>query len=634
MIPAALASYWWILALVLFVLFIACYRVTFRIFGVVVVDQDSLGIVNKKFVLIGKNKTLPDGRIIALKGEAGIQADTLAPGLHWGYWPWQYVISMETFTTIPQGGIGVVESRDGVPLPAGRVLARKVADCDCFQNARAFLETGGERGPQITIIPPGTYRINTKLFSVANEKITQIKDGKVGIVTTKEGAPLPRGDIAGKEVAGHNSFQDAQVFINAGGFKGLQEQVILAGNYFINPRFATIEEQEMTTVPIAHVGVVIAYVGEPGVDVTGAEFKHGNLVSSGQKGVWKKPYDPGRYPINPYTHKVECVPTANIVLNWANSKSEAHNLDKNLCTITVRSSDGFTFNLDVSQIIHIPSEDAPMVIARFGSVANLVTQVLEPTIGNYFRNSAQGSNVIDFLKFRQQRQEEAKTAITNALTLYNVKAVDTLIGDIVPPAELMKILTDKKLAEQEKATYETQMEAENSRKELEQSRAMAATQSQVVAAERKVQIAEFDAQSSVKKAEGEAKSQIIAAEANAKSKVVNAEAEATMLETVGKATGAKILAIGTAESEVIQFKIKSIGDDNYARIQIADSVSKSTFRLVPDVLVNGNGETDGSSSLLTVLMGNLVGDDLKKKREAITAKSETSAKANESEAAA
>lgn len=614
MIPSALLAYWWVLALAFFVLFIACYRVTFRIFGVVVVNQDSIGIVNKKFVLFGKNKALPDGRIIALKGEAGIQADTLAPGLHWGYWPWQYEITFEKFTTIAQGMIGIVESRDGTPLPAGRVLAKQVADCDCFQNARAFLETGGERGPQITVIPPGTYRINTKLFHIIDERITQIKDGKVGVVTTKEGAPLPTGDIAGREVAGHNLFQDAQAFITAGGFKGLQEQVILAGNYFINPRFATIEEQEMTMVPIAHVGVVIAYVGKPGVDVTGANFKHGNLVSPGEKGVWKKPYDPGRYPINPYTHRVECVPTANIVLNWATGKNESHNLDKNLSTITVRSGDGFKFNLDVSQIIHIPSEFAAMVIARFGSVANLVTQVLEPTIGNYFRNSAQKSGVIDFLTSRQQKQNDAKEEISTALTLYNVTAVDTLIGDIVPPEDLMKTLTDRKLAEQEQITYKTQMTAEETRKDLAQATAMADTQPQVVAAERKVTIAEFDAQSTVKQAEGAAKSQIIAAEANAKSKVVNANAEATMLETVGKATAAKTLAIGQAESDVIKLKIGSMEADNYTQIQIWDSLSKSGFKLVPDVVVGGSGENDGGNSIINMLMATMVNDKLKEKR--------------------
>jgi uncharacterized membrane protein YqiK len=121
--------------------------------------------------------------------------------------------------------------------------------------------------------------------------------------------------------SGHDPYQDAEAFITNGGHKGLQEQVILAGRYFINPRFATVETKPMTDVPIANVGVVIAYVGEEGKDQTGDTFKHGNLVSRGQKGVWCDPLDPGKYPINPFTHKVEIVPTANIVLNWATGRA-------------------------------------------------------------------------------------------------------------------------------------------------------------------------------------------------------------------------------------------------------------------------------------------------------------------------
>ena len=531
------ADHWWVFAIVAFLL---AYKLTFRLFGVVIVSEDSIGIVNKKFVLVGAHKSLPNGKIIALNGEAGLQADTLAPGLHWGYWPWQYDIQIEKFTTVTDGHVGIVESRDGHPLAAGRVLAQRV-DCDSFQNARAFLEGEGERGTQITVIPPGTYRINTGLFTVIQEEVLEITDNMVGIVTTREGRPLKTGEIAGPEIPGHALFQDAQAFINGGGYKGLQEQPILAGRYFINPRFATIEIKEMTTVPIANVGVVIAYVGDVGVDVTGETFQHGNLVTKGQKGVCVKALDPGKYPINPYTHKVEIVPTANVVLNWATGKSEAHRLDERLSTITVRSSDGFTFNLDVSQIIHIPSTDAPKVIARFGSVANLVTQVLEPTIGNYFRNAAQGSDVIEFLKQRQKRQEDARASIGNALREYNVVAVDTLIGDITPPADLMKTLTDRKLAEQERVTYETQRQAEGVRKDLQQATALADTQARVVDAERTVQISEFSAQAKIKMAEGDAQS-----------KTINADADAKVLKVTGDATAVKTLAIGSAEAEVIQ----------------------------------------------------------------------------------
>jgi uncharacterized membrane protein YqiK len=602
-------KYWWAVAIVLVLLL---NKLIFRLFGAVIIPQDSIGVVNKKYVLVGRNRTLPDGCIVALNGEAGIQADTLAPGVHFGFYPWQYEIKIEKFVTIGEGRVGVVESRDGKSLSAGRVLARRV-DCDSFQDARKFLSNGGERGPQITVIPPGTYRINSGLFTVVQEPVLEIEDNMVGVVTTREGRALPTGDIAGGEIPGHNMFQDAQAFIDNGGFKGLQEQVMLAGRYFINPRFATVATKPMTEVPIANAGVVIAFVGDAGVDVTGDSFKHGNLVARGQKGVWVEPLDPGKYPINPYTHRVENVPTANVVLNWATGKTEAHKLDANLCTITVRSSDGFTFNLDVSQIIHIPRNDAPKVIARFGSMMNLVTQVLEPTIGNYFRNAAQGSDVIEFLKQRQQRQADAREQISAALRDYNVGAVDTLIGDITPPDALMKTLTDRKLAEQEKVTYETQRLAEQTRKELQKARAEADTQANVVTAQRKVEIADYDAQSTVKKAGGDAQSRTINATADAQAKTINAAADAEVLRTVGAAEGMKITAVGEAEARVIQLKTDAVGQGNYAVIEVGKALAGSGFKLVPDVVAGGSGD-GGRSGVIDVLMAGLLRDSLNNKR--------------------
>ena len=358
----------------------------------------------------------------------------------------------------------------------------------------------------------------------------------------------------------------------------------------------------MTDVPIAHVGVVIAYVGKPGLDVTGDAFKHGNLVSRGEKGVWVDPLDPGKYPINPFTHRVECVPTANVVLNWATGKTEAHKLDEKLCTITVRSMDGFPFNLDVSQIIHIPRNDAPKVIARFGSVVNLVSQVLEPTIGNYFRNAAQSSDVIEFLKHRNERQAAAKLAISDALREYNVGAVDTLIGDIVPPESLMKTLTDRKLAEQEQVTYETQQKAQTVRQTLEQAKALADTQARVVDAERSVAIAGYTADAAVKQATGDATS-----------KKIQAEADANVVTTVGNAEAGKARAVGTAEADVIRMKIASMDAGNYALVQVAQALASNHINLVPNILVNGGGAGGANGgTLVDVLLGTMLNDQMKK----------------------
>ena len=204
------------------------------------------------------------------------------------------------------------------------------------------------------------------------------------------------------------------------------------------------------------------------------------------------------------------------------------------------------------------------------------------------------------------RQNEACKAISTALTEYNVGAVDTLIGDIVPPDELMRTLTDRKIAEQEKVTYQTQREAQGVKQELEQATALAATQARVVDAERKVTIAEFEARAQVKTAEG-----------NAQSKKLNAEADATVIKTVGEAEGAKILSVGGAEADVIRQKVSSMEAGNFAVVQVAEALAKGGVKIVPDIVAGGTDGTGGG--LVNVLLGNLIHQEHFKGAASLTA---------------
>ncbi|MBP4139913.1 SPFH domain-containing protein [Flavobacterium geliluteum] len=610
-----ITSYWWIILILFSIIF---YKFILRVFfGMVIVPEDKIGLVTKKFVLFGADRSLPDGRIIATKGEAGYQAQTLAPGLYWGMWIWQYSIDMSGFTIVPEGKIGLVLSKDGKEIPTGRILARKVTS-DNFQDAKAFLDNGGQKGRQTAFITTGSYRINTFLFEIVIVEQIKIFENMIGIVTALDGEPIPIGQIAGKYVEGHNNFQDCDEFLNLGGNRGLQPQVMLAGSYYINTWAIQIEQNPMTDVPIGYVGVVISYIGEDGLDVTGEHFKHGNIVSKGQRGVWMEPLGPGKYALNKYTTKLESVPTTNLVLNWADARSESHNLDHNLSTITVRSKDGFPFNLDVSQIIHVPANEAPKVIARFGSMTNLVSQVLEPTIGNYFRNSAQESDVISFLSTRKERQESAKNHIKVVLDEYNVNAVDTLIGDIVPPDSLMKTLTDRKLAEEEQKTYQTQKMAQEQRQGMEKETAIADMQKEIVRASQSVEIAQRTADATVKKAEGDATSLKlnVNAEAEATKMRANAEAEATKaragaqaeatklnasaeaerISKTGLAEAEKIMAIGKSTAESYQLQVSAMGGDNFTRYKVTEEIGKGNIKVIPDVLISGNGGSDGSIS--------------------------------------
>ena len=610
-------AYWPVL------LTIACivmYKFIFRVFfGLVIVPEDKVGLVTKKFVLFGDNKELSGDRIIAVNGEAGLQAKMLSPGLHWWMWPWQYSVDMQAFIVIPEGHIGLVSSKDGRVPKTGRILGRRV-ECDNFQDAVAFLNNEGQKGRQSAYITNGTYKINTHLFEVSAVKQVSVQENMVGIVTTMDGEPLNTGQIAGEPIEGHNNFQDFDTFLSAGGNRGLQTQVIQAGSYNLNPWAVQVEEVQMTEIPIGNVGVVISYVGADGVDLTGANFKHGNLVSKGQKGVWAEPLGPGKYAINRYTNRIEVVPTTNLVLNWANARTESHNLDKGLSTITVRSKDGFPFNLDVSQIIHIPMTEAPKVIARFGSMLNLVSQVLEPTIGNYFRNSAQDSDVIAFLSTRQIRQDAAKASISAVLDEYNVHAVDTLIGDITPPESLMKTLTDRKIAEEQQVTYETQKKAQVQRQTLEKETAIADMQGDLVKADQGVQISERLADSAVKDATGKARSVKIAAEANAEATTLNAKAEATKKTLIGEADANAILAVGKSTAESYRLAVVAMGQDNFTTYKVTEEIGKGNVKIMPDLLINGGGQGGNGSldGLLGVQIMNMMGKGFKNLEQADT----------------
>jgi uncharacterized membrane protein YqiK len=555
--------------------------------GAVLIRERQVGVVVKKFGA----RSLPPGHLLALAGEAGYQADTLAPGLHFGFFRWQYRVLKRPLTIVPQGEIALVVAADGAPIPAERILG-KVVDSDNYQDARQFLVNGGEKGRQLGILTAGTYRINTALFTVitsttavehgmgpAQLHLQRVEPDMVGIVTALDGRPIEAGEIAGPAIPGHENFQNAQAFLDGGGRRGLQEQILLSGTWNLNPWFVQVEQVPMVQIPIGYVGVVISFVGQAHVDVSGLEFKHGDLVNQGHKGVWVTPLYPGKHPINTRVMKVELVPTTNIVLNWA-TRTEAHHYDEKLSSITVRSKDGFAFNLDVAQIIHVGALDAPKVISRVGSMQNLVDHVLQPIVGNYFRNSAQDYTVLDFLSARSQRQIEAAEHIRTALAAYDVQAIDTLIGDINPPGQLMQTQTDRKIAEEQRKTYEMQEAAQKQRQQLVRQTSLADIQHQVVGAEQGVNIAELQAHAQVKQATG--------------------DAEAVRLRAHGEAEA--IRATGQAKAEAYRAGVESLGPQAYTTMQLMQIVGDRNVRIVPDVAVSGANANPGVVDGLLGLM--------------------------------
>jgi len=561
------------------------------------IREDESGLVIKRF-----GPALASGRIIARDGEAGYQARMLSPGWHFGLWRWRYKVIRVPLVVVQPGEIALVVAADGAAIPSERVLARAVA-CDNFQDAEAFLRGGGERGRQIALLTAGSYRINPALFEIvmpanakqhavapADLRVYQVSPDRVGIVTMLDGHPIPAGDLAGPSVGGHESFQRGQAYIEAGGCRGLQEEVLMSGSWNLNPWLVQVEQVALTEIPIGYVGVVVSYVGREHLDVSGDTFTHGDLVERGRKGVWVEPLLPGKHPINTRVMKVELVPTTNIVLNWA-QRTEAHHYDERLSSILVRSKDGFSFSLDVSQIIHIGMKNAPRVISRVGSMQNLVDHVLQPTVGNYFRNSAQEVTVLDFLWARSERQREAFQNIRKAIEAYDVECIDTLIGDIAPPAELMKTQTDRKIAAELERTYDAQREAEIKRQTLERETAVANLQRDVVQSEQMVRISQQNALATAEAARGEANATRL-----------RAEGQAEAVRMAGEGEASAVRAVGAAKAEAYRQGIAAVGADGYTAMQLASILGENNVKLVPDVAVSG----DGAGGLANVMIARLI----------------------------
>lgn len=539
-------------------------------------------------------------------GQKGPQIAFLMPGFY-RINTIMFQVEKKSITKIPGGQIGLIEATDGARIPEGRLLATRVEGHRNFFDGEAFLKNGGEKGRQLEVLMPGTYRLNPALFKVISiVDWTHVGPDEVGIVTINEGKPImDSSKIAADELPlnVHNNFQDAYAFLNADGQKGLQIPVLRAGNYAINPWFASIEKVDMIRVDIGYCGVVTSYVGSEGEDLTDDNV-NAKIVKNGNKGIWGDPLQPGKHPLNTKICKVDIVPTTQILLNWADNRSSAHELDSNLKTITLRTADAFNVNMDVSVIIHIPMRNAPKVIANLGSVKNMISQVLEPAISSHFRNAAQYIKALDLYTQRKELQEKAKEHIDTVLQVHHIDSKDTLIADVVLPIELTKTVTDRQIAEQEKKTYATQKEAQDERRTLENAKAQADMQPEVVKSERNVEIQKNMAEGHVKEAEGsksaailkatgEAEAIKLTASAQAEATKVTADANAEATSKVGKAEAEVILAKGESNAKAYKLEVEAMGEEAFRQIRIIDKIAASDLKLIPETIILGGGSGEG-----------------------------------------
>ena len=440
-----------------------------------------------------------------------------------------------------------------------------------------------------------------------------------GIVTVHDGPSLAPGEIIAPAVGSdvgdkhfHNNFQDPQRFLDGGGRRGRQYQPLTDGTYFINRWFATVEQIPKTVVPIGYVGVVVSYYGQAGDDLSGITFRHGERVAEGQRGVWERPFGPGKYAFNTYAGQIVLVPTTNFVLHWVTGRSETHRYDDSLRSIDLVTRDAYEPRLPLSVVVHIDYQRAPNVIQRFGDVKKLITQTLDPLLSAYFRDIAHKKTMLELLHERDAIQAEAREELRRKFHDFDIECVDVLIGK--PDTEekdgkiesLLEQLRMRQLSIEQLETYERQREASDKRRELAEAQAQADMQTSLTNARVKAQIAESEGEADLKRARKQAEKQVVMAEANlaqsrrqAEQTVVLAEADSQQAILAGRGEAQRIMQVGLSEAAVLMQKVSSYGDPRlFALSHVGSELARSTQPLVPErVFLSGSLDGNGHSAL-------------------------------------
>ncbi|HET9625495.1 MAG TPA: SPFH domain-containing protein [Kofleriaceae bacterium] len=597
------------------------------------IPNNRIGIVEK---LWSRHGSLKHG-FIALAGEAGFQSDVLRGGWHMMF-PFQYRVHVMPLVTIPQGKLGYVFARDGQPLPPTQALASNAVAKD-FTDVADFLRTG-QRGPQRRVLREGTYAINLAQFVVLTEDELHylslgsddeplfrkmaallverhgfapvvITSDLVGIVTVHDGPSLAHGEIIAPTVGAedpalhHNSFQDPEQFLAAGGQRGRQLEVLVEGTYFINRLFATVETIGKTVVEVGHVGVVVSYTGTTGSDLSGESYRHGEMVANGQRGVWSEPLLPGKYAFNAYAGRVLMVPTTNFILKWIDAEVGSHQLDENLSEISLITKDAFEPSLPLSVVVHIDYKKAPLVVQQFGDVKKLVEQTLDPMVSAYFKNIGQTRTLIQLIHDRSAIQDIAGEAMKAKFDQYHLELKEVLIGTPASKSgdkaidQILTQLRARQIAEEQVETYARQEKAAGKERELREAEAKARAQQALTESDISIAI-----QSNVGKAEYQRSVQQAAqirtiAEAEADKTRVLAAGEAQRVKTLAAAHAEEAARVGIAQALAIDEQVRASGGPQllltrHVMERFSEAIERAKIDVVPRVMIQGGQGKDGA----------------------------------------
>ncbi len=542
--------------------------------------------------------------VLALAALAG-SASTQDRGVRYGLFALAPVLlvvgvlaSSVRFVAADEVGI-VTKNALGPQLTDGRIVA-----------------TGGEMGVQAQVLSPGWHLGYWPfLYDVDSVPLVEIESGEVGLVESRDGTPLDRGQLYAPEVENaefKRMVENATYFLtDGGGRKGPQSNVLTPGRYRINTELFKVRNVSATEVPEAAVAVLKANFGEaPSLEVVPSPNSPPvMLAGENERGVRAETLPPGTYPINPEAYTISIVSNEVRILYFTEGRARSGPDEQK--EITVRTSDGFTFPVDVRVEYRIDPSNAPVVVAKLGNDQQNVVGPLNSSVRAIFRNNAENVKALDYVQQRSSQERQSLEMLQNEMEERGVSITAVRIGDVGtddPDLQpLLKTQTDREIALQEQLTFQEQQRAAEQKKQLTRTEQEAEEERRLATASYEVQIAEQ-----------EKDRRLIAAQA---------EAEAIRIEADGRAEAFRLVA-------------DEIGAGNAALVELLKIIGESGIEITPRVMVVGDrgaGGTGGGSSdettvaLIGTMLESMVQQDAGRSaaaRRAATAEKDESAPQN------
>jgi len=437
-----------------------------------------------------------------------------------------------------------------------------------------ILATEGEMGPQAEVVPPGWHMgLWPVLYDVEIHSLVEIGENEVGLLTTTDGRSLPEGQVFAPEWD-DESFQrmlDAQHFLTEGrGFKGPQTSVLRPGKWRLNPKLFKVEKVPVTNVEKATVAVIKSNVG-PAPESGEAD----RLVTRGERGIWRTPLLPQKYYLNSTAYEATTISTGQRTVRYTKAAGRDDASGEDQREITVRSSDGFTFPVDVRVEYQIKPDDAPVVVAEFRDDGSELSKRLNSVVRSVFRNNAESVKALDYVQLRSQQETQSLAMIAEQMSHFGVTVTAVRIGDVGDEqslGELLKTQTDREIAKQEQVTFQEQQRAAEQRKALTRTQQEAEEEKRLATAQYEVQIAE----------QGKAR------------RIIDAQAQAERIRVEAE-----------AQAEAFRVIAEQIGRSNAAMIELLKIVGERGVQITPRVMVVGDGGSSGDAET-TALIGTML----------------------------